>query len=514
MKDAVKDRPKPVRWWPLILVLVVTALGLAATWLREWNHHQDQVTQTLGIVVVAFCGFAAWFFFFSRLPARTRRRSAVVLALATGAFLLLFRVHGVSGNLVPILELRFGKGQKLAASSHLAEVEISTSEQDFPQFRGVSRDGVVRGIALDRDWAGRPPRELWRRPVGAGWSGFAVVGQLAMTQEQREGQEVVAAYQMGTGEPSWSHVAVGAFINPVGGDGPRATPTVGGGQVFTFGPTGLLRAFELSSGKLLWSHQAAEENGGKTPSWGYAGSPLLVGELVVVSVGGKGGNSLVAYRRSDGEKVWSGGDDSSGYSSTMLATLAGRRQIVIFNQSSVAAHDPQNGKLLWSYPWPANQPNVAQPVVLGENRLLVSSGYGIGSTLLEINSSGEGLVAKELWHSNQMKVKFSNLVQKGGKLYGLDDGILACLDAETGQRCWKKGRYGHGQILLVGDLLLLLSEGGDVVLIEPNAEELKELGRFPALIGKTWNTFALAGSKLLVRNDQEAACFELPLAEG
>ncbi len=284
-----------------------------------------------------------------------------------------------------------------------------------------------------------------------------------------------------------------------------------GGQVFTFGPAGLLRALETSTGRLLWSRQAAEENGGKPPQWGYAGSPLLVGKVVVVSVGGPGGRSLVAYDRTSGEKAWSGGDDRAAFASPQLFTLAGRQQIVIFNEASVAGHDPETGKLLWSFPWSSAQANVAQPLDLGGDQLLISSGYGVGASAIEIVQDGGGWAARERWHSNQMKAKFTNLVATGGKVYGLDDGIFACIDAKTGEKCWKAGRYGHGQILLAGELILLLSESGEMVLIEPDPAGLKELGRFPALSGKSWNTFALSGSKLLVRNHQEAACFELPL---
>ena len=508
----IKTSPPPIRWWPAVALTGLASVLLAAVWLREAVDQQRQVVTTLVVGIFFALGLILWLVFFSRLRPRLRGGIALGSLAATLLFFTFFRVQGVSGNFIPILSPRFGGGPRLAAQSTTAKVDIATSPNDFPQFRGPARDGRVEGVRLGRDWVTHPPHELWRRPVGSGWSGFAVVGQLAITQEQREDQEVVTAYDLVSGEPRWSHAAPGFFENTLGGDGPRATPTVEGGEVFTFGPTGLLRALELSTGRLLWSRQAAEENGGKRPEWGYAGSPLLVGELVVVTVGGEAGQSLVAYHRKSGDKAWSGGSDRAGFSSPQLASLDGHQQILIFNQSSVAGHDPQDGRLLWSFPWSAKQPNVAQPVLLTDHSLLVSSGYGVGSARLEVRRAGASWTVQELWQNNQMKAKFSNLVRHGGKIYGLDDGIFACLDPESGQRCWKEGRYGHGQMLLVGDLLLLLSESGELVLIEPNPAGLAELARFPVLSGKTWNTFALSGNKLLVRNSQEAACFELPLA--
>lgn len=515
MTDA--SRPESVsspkiRWWPIGLLTVLALTAAIAVIFGDSEDEQRRAMQLMLIVVLYGLGILIWVLLFGRLPARTGKMIALRTAAAALLFFVFFRIQGFTGNLLPIVEPRFGGGPRLAATSTTAAVDIAGSPFDFPQFRGAARDGRVAGVRLDRDWNARPPRELWRRPVGEGWSGFAVIGKLAITQEQRDGHEVVAAYDLATGEPLWSHAAPGQFENALGGNGPRATPTVEGGQVFTSGPTGLLRALELSTGKLLWSRQAAEENGGKVPEWGFAGSPLLVGELVVVSVGGKDGRSLVAYRRDNGELAWSGGDDRAGYSSLQLAELAGRQQIVAFNRGSVAGHDPAGGAVLWSFPWSSQQANVALPLRIAGDRLLISSGYGVGSSLIEIKQNGAGFEAKEIWHSNQMKAKFTNLVEKDGKVYGLDDGIFACLDLATGERCWKGGRYGHGQLLLVGELIVLLAENGELVLIEPDPTGLKELGRFPALSGKSWNTFALSGSKLLVRNHREAACFELPLA--
>jgi outer membrane protein assembly factor BamB len=280
------------------------------------------------------------------------------------------------------------------------------------------------------------------------------------------------------------------------------------------GGTGILDALDVGMGRRLWSHQVIEEAQASLPDWGKNCSPLVVGRRVIVSAGGSNGRSLVAYDAETGEKAWSAGDGHSSYSSPVLATIAGQAQVVMFNQASITAHDIETGAILWEQPWPAEQPNVATPLLLPGDRLLVSAGYGIGSKLYEVSRREDRtFVPKLLWESPRLKSKFANLVVQGGFIFGLDDGVLTCLDPATGERRWKKGNYGHGQIILAGGLLLVQTEEGEIVLAEANPDAHRELTRFRVMDGKTWNAPALAGSVLLVRNDQEAAAYELPLAD-
>jgi outer membrane protein assembly factor BamB len=501
-----------IRWWPAVAICLLALAALIKVLAGDGEDQQSRQLGLLAIVVVALHLLFLWLILFSRLSGRLRLRIFLGGLAAVALFFALFRIEGVTGNLMPIATFRFGGGQGLEAFSRLGRAEVATTRDDFPQFLGPRRNGMLEGLRLDPDWQARPPRQLWRRPVGEGWSGFAVVGKVALTQEQRAGHEVVAAYHLETGEPIWSHAAEDAYTSPIGGNGPRATPTVDGGHVFTLSATGLLRALDLATGQLLWQRQAREENGGRQPEWGYAGSPLLVGDLVVVSVGGEG-KLLAAYRRQDGEPAWTGGGDRSGFASPMLAKLAGREMIVAFNHASISGHDPADGKTLWTTPWSERQANVAQPVPLGGDLLLVSSGYGVGSAVyrIEPKTGGEGYQAVEQWATTRMKAKFTNLVVHEGDVYGLDDGVLACLDPATGERRWKAGRYGHGQVLLVSDLLLVQTEEGELVLVDPDPKELKELHRVRVLEGKSWNSPTLAGKYLLVRNGAEAAAYELAL---
>ena len=507
----MKRNEHSTRWWPLLTVLVLTAAALAWTATAGEMIGQERFLRSALIVVIALVLILIWLVGLSRLP-RLIRWTGLVGAVGLGvlaAFSL--EIKGVSGDLVPVLEWRWSSESRRAMLTESAGSH-SRLEGEFAQFLGPRRDGTVSGIGLAEDWAARAPEEIWRRSVGPGWSGFAVAEGLAVTMEQQGGEEQVVAYDLASGDLVWVHSDEARYETTIAGVGPRSTPTLSDGRVFTFGATGLLNALELESGRLLWSHDVLAESGGVLPEWGKSCSPLVIDGLVVVSAGGGDGRSLVAYDAVSGVEVWSGGSDDSGYSSPLLTTLAGRRQVIIFNQASVVGHDPASGEVLWSYPWSDGQPNVAMPVVLPGSRLLVSSGYGIGSELLRIDLGEDGrLEVARQWRSPRLKAKFTNPVFHDGFIYGLDDGTLVCLDPETGERCWKRGRYGHGQTLLVDDLLLVMAENGEVVLVRPNPDELVELGRFAALSGKTWNTTALAGDLLLVRNDAEAACYRLPL---
>ena len=266
------------------------------------------------------------------------------------------------------------------------------------------------GVRLSDDWSAHPPRLVWRRPIGAGWSGFAVADGLAVTQEQRRSREMVVAYNVSDGSPIWSHGDEAHYQDTIAGEGPRATPTISRGRVFALGSTGILNCLDLKTGRSIWRRDIAADNDSPQPEWGRSSSPLIVDDLVVVSAGGSAGRSLVAYHRDSGEPVWKAGDDPASYSSPVLATLAGVRQIVVLNQSTVAGHDPQTGRVLWTHAWPRTAPSVAVPLILSDGRVLLSAGYGMGSRLLQISRVGDALNQALLWESPRLKAKFTNPV--------------------------------------------------------------------------------------------------------
>lgn len=509
-----------IRWLPAAIIVALAILAIILIWIIDAPHRQSRVLHTVLVLMLWFLLMLLWLFFFSRLQWKVRVLAfgAVVLIILLST--TLFRVKGFSGDLVPLLEWRWGEkaAESLTGSAPTASGAFS---KDYPQFLGPHRNGTVQGIKLARDWSERPPQLLWRQPIGAGWSAFAVVGNSAVTQEQRGEYEMVVCYDLKSGQERWSHSDRDRYEVVPAGVGPRATPTIVEGRVYTLGATGILNCLDFATGERIWSEDILYDNDAELASWGMSGSPLVLEDLVVVSAGGKDGKSLVAYHKDTGERIWRGGSSPAGYSSPLITTLAGVPQILIFNYGSVAAHDPSNGQVLWQQPWPNTTECIAQPVPLPKDHLFVSSGYGIGCKLFQILPHEDNqLKATLVWETPRLKAKFTNVIHRDGYIYGLDDGVLVCLDLANGQRRWKRGRYGHGQVILVdgpdetkdqNSLLLVSAESGDVLLVEVNPNESRELTRFPALANKTWNNPALAGQYLLVRNDREAACYELPL---
>ncbi len=523
------------RLWPAALVLAAGGIWLGYTWTASDAIRQWQMVRTWSTLVLVVVALTLWLLLLSRLPRRVRWSGAAAVVLCAAAFAIFFRARGVTGDLVPVFEPRWARARPLPSVSPFANAPLvppaarpvaappSSADapppapavapaEDWPQFQGPRRDATVPGLRLARDWSARAPRLVWKQAVGDGWSGFAVSGGVAVTQEQRGSDERVVAFDLKTGRPLWAHADTARYETVIAGIGPRATPSVEGGRVYTQGATGLLNALDLATGRAVWSHDVALENGASVPEWGKSGSPLVLGGRVIVSAGGPGGRSLVAYDARTGERVWAGGSDGASYSSPVRLTIAGRDQVVVLNRASIAGHDAVTGSVLWQAEFPGGQPNVAAPVPLGPDRLLVSVGYGIGSKAYRVSAGASGsLEAALLWETPRLKSKFANLVVHEGYVYGLDDGVLTCIDPVTGERTWKAGRYGHGQLMLVGGLLLVQTEDGELVLVEPTPREHRELTRFTALDGKTWNPPALAGRLLLVRNDREAAAYELPL---
>jgi len=516
--------PRPrIRWWPALAIVGVALVVVIWIWFFEDTYRQRRYLQTLPVCTVTTVLLLVWCLGLSRL--RWRIRLAVLgffVALVAFASLSL-RIRGVTGDVLPVFEWRWTKRPALTAESEPGAPVASTSRvqpltaagpDGWPQFLGPNRNGILGGPRLTRAWNIRPPELVWRQRIGPAWSGFVVARGLAVTQEQRGPQELVTCYEALTGRLLWTHADDTRYATTIAGEGPRANPAIDEDRVITVGANGILNCLDLHTGKLLWSHSLTRENGGEVPAWGFSVSPLVLGELVVVAAGGSEGKSLVAYRKAMGQLEWSGGNDRVGFSSPVVHEIGGVRQILLFGGQEVNGHDAGSGELLWHFPWPADHPHVGIPLQLSGDRVLVGSGYGTGCSLLQIRHETNGTwTATRVWKSLRLKPKFTNLVQRDGFIYGLDDGILACLDSATGEQKWKDGRYGHGQVILVGDLLLVSAENGQIVLVEPVPQEHRELARFSALKSKTWNPPALAGEFLFVRNDLEAACLRLPLAK-
>jgi outer membrane protein assembly factor BamB len=390
----------------------------------------------------------------------------------------------------------------------------SETEAVWPGFRGRERDGIVGSVRIETNWTQSPPVQMWRRPVGPGWSSFAVAGDVIFTQEQRGEDEIVSAYNLKTGAPVWRHRDPARFWESNAGAGPRATPTLSHGRVYTLGGTGIVNALDARDGSVIWTRNTVRDTGRKIPDWGIASSPLVVGDVVVVATAGW----LVAYDVVSGKPRWFGPKSGSGYSSPHLATIDGVEQIVLVNGSGVIGVAPSDGTVLWKHDWSGD--SIVQPAVLADGDLLIGSGSGMagnnGMLRLAVTHEPGGWTVKERWTSNGLKPYFNDFVVHKGHAYGFDGSILACIDLEDGTRKWKGGRYGHGQLVVLRDqdVLLVLSEEGELALVKATPDRFTEVARFRAIEGKTWNHPVLVGDVLLVRNDQEMAAFRLSLEGG
>lgn len=527
MEPVRPSRGNPrLRWWPAFLIL-----GLAAAFLLGVRRYPDLPFQQRNLAsligaVVAGGLLLLWWLFLSRARWRLRLGVFALLLLALGGMRAAFRITGVSGDLLPIIEPRWARQATPAeaapspastsvsapATSVAGSAAAPRSGADFPQFLGPARNGILPDARLDTRWAARPPAEAWRVAVGAAWSGFAVAGNRALTQEQQGGEERVTCRDLLTGRLLWERANPGRYDTTIAGAGPRCTPTVAGDRVYTLGATGWLQCLDLATGGPLWSRSITNDARARVPEWGYSGSPWVRAGLVVVMPGGREGRSVVAYDAATGTERWAAGDAGANYGSPFSLTLAGVEQILVFGGREIVSHDALRGTVLWRRPWGVGMPLVAVPVPVDDRRVLFSAGYNVGSELLRIDPAPDGgWKVESEWVSRRLKCKFANPVKVGGFVYGLDDGILACLDLRDGSQRWKEGRYGHGQGLQVGDLHLLLAESGELVLLRPTPEGPNELGRHRVFASKTWNPPALSGELLLVRNDREAACLRLPV---
>lgn len=382
-------------------------------------------------------------------------------------------------------------------------------------YRGANRDGHYDEQPILAGWPEAGPKLLWKQPCGGGYASFAVARGRVFTLEQRREQEFVVAYDAATGRELWSFGYGGKFNDAwdMGGIGPRSTPAWDDGRVFAIGAQGRFHCLDEASGTLLWKRDLFADNACRNLDFGMSASPLVVGDKVIVVNGaptGGQGRGLAAYSKSTGEPAWKSLADKQAYTSPSLVTLAGEAQVLTLAGVRAVAVAPVDGRLLWEFPWSVSYDNhIAQPVLLGGDRVFFSAGYGAGCVAIQVTKQGGAFMATELWRNKNMKNKFTSSVFWQGHIYGLDEDILVCLDAETGRRKWKDGRYGYGQVLLASGHLVVMCGDGDLSLVKATPDGHDEVARFPAIQGKTWNVPALADGRLFVRNGAEMACFDV-----
>jgi outer membrane protein assembly factor BamB len=526
------------RWRERLGALAVIAVAVTATWFLKHDSMWLPWLFAYAVPVLSLA-FVLWAVATRRLPDNLRYATMVAtILIATGGWLLL-RQDGINGDHNATFGWRWSASaeERLLAQTQapLAETAATpapslatpvnaqptpeapkpttpaTTETraEWPGFRGSKRDGIVSGVKIKTDWSASPPVQVWRRPVGPGWSSFAVDGDLMYTQEQRGDNEVVACYKASTGQPVWTHSDNARFFESNAGAGPRATPTLANGRVYAFGATGILNVLDTRNGKVIWTRNVAAETNTKIPFWGFSSSPLVLGDTVIVAAAGQ----LVAYETANGNRRWTGPANGGSYSSPHLVTINGVAQVLLTSDGELTSVAVADGKQLWQHQWAAN--TIVQPALMSDGNVLVTSQEaGIRRIALAQNSGAWTI--QERWTSNGLKPYFNDFVIHNGHAFGFDGRILSCVDLNDGQRKWKGGRYGNGQLVLLSDqdLLLVLSEEGELALVKATADQFTEVAKFTAIHGKTWNHPVLVGDLLLVRNAEEMAAFRLPLAQG
>lgn len=513
-----------VGWWlwakavPLrerLAGLVLLALTLAAVVIVQPNQgvfmlaYALPVTLSILVLYLALSGALPW-------PAR--RWGALALLLLSTGYFALQRVDTVGGNLYPVTAWRWSpnaaeRSAALAQSeSHgTATLPAALTKADWPGFRGPNRDNRVLGVRFATDWSATPPREVWRHAVGPAWSSFALVGDYLFTQEQRGDEEFVTCYEADSGNEVWSNRVAARFEDAMG-LGPRSTPSYDRGKLFAIGATGTFQCLDAAKGTVLWTQDLSGDGGKDFPLYGFASSPLVVGDLVLAYACGAGKKCLTAYDIATGSAVWTAAAGTRGYSSPQLSTLDGQLQVLLANNLGLQSFMPETGSILWAHDWPFNTyPRCTQPAVSEEGRVLVGTSGETGARFIDVMDTDDTWQTKEVWTNSKFRPYFNDGVYHKDHFYGFDGNRLNCIDLKTGEARWQGDRYG-GQILLIADmdLLLILGEKGDAILVSATPDGFTEVTRFKALTGKTWNHPVVSNGRLYVRNAAEMACFELP----
>ena len=455
-----------------------------------------------------------------------RTGAAVLLAFAGFSFSALLRNEGMTGSYELGTHWRWSKtpeARMLAARKadgkpvrpDASKLGPALANPEWPGFRGADRAASSSGPQISTNWAGHPPQRLWKIAVGPGWSSFAVAGHLLFTQEQRGPMETTVCYEADTGREVWNRQVQTRLDDPLGGPGPRATPTVADGGLFVTGATGTFQRLDPLTGDVVWKQDLTAVARRKAPMWGFAASPLVTGSVVIVYAGGPDGKGVLAFDTVTGALRWTAAAGTDSYSSPQLSTIAGEQVVLMLSDGGLVFLDPATGKERLNYEWKFKPYRALQPRIVSEDTVLLPTGMNTGTRAIRVTQSNGKLAAAELWTSRSLKPEFTDIVSHQGYAYGNDGGLFTCVDLKTGQRKWKGGRYGQGQVLLLENsgLLLVSAELGQVVLLLANPSEPTEVASFKALEGKTWNHPVVVGDRLYLRNSQEAACYRLPLPE-
>jgi outer membrane protein assembly factor BamB len=504
------SRAKKLDRWSAIGFMIITFFA------TSFFLHFSIQTAMMGLMYAVYAipllslSFVIWAVVSRKLSVKLQRITMFATILIACSVWTLLRTDGMSGNSRNDFAWRWSKTaeEKLLEKTDDANIKISPdsavqdTKAEWPGFRGINRDGIVNGIEISTDWKATPPVELWRQPIGPGCSSFAVNGDLFYTQEQRGEEEVVSCYSLTSGKLVWKHGDKTRFYDSHAGAGPRSTPTLAGGRVYTLGGTGIVNVLNAVDGSKIWTRDAATENDVKVLGWGFCGSPIVIDNVVVISLSGK----LVAYDTANGNPIWNCPDGGNSYSSPHLVTIDGVKQVIMMSKTGALSVEPASGKQLWKYDWPITD-RILQPAVVSETDLL----FALETQALRrvnITHKHEEWLVKEVWTTDQMKLNFNDIIIHKDYAFGFDGPSIACIDLKDGKRMWKGAPY-RGWLLLLADqdMLIVLTEKGDIALVEAKPEQFKELAKITAIKGKTWNHPAFARDVMLARNAEEMVAF-------
>jgi outer membrane protein assembly factor BamB len=383
------------------------------------------------------------------------------------------------------------------------------AQADWPHYRGPTQNGV----STDTHWTPAPlghPRTLWRLQLGKGTSSVVTGGGRAYSMGNVDGKDVVYCIDPKTGKNIWRHEYPMTVDPNLFEGGPRSTPVLDGDRLYALSHQGDLWCLDAATGKKRWYTHFQQEFGGQRADWGYAGSPLVAGNLLLCDVGGRGA-STVALDKMTGKPVWKSGSDKPGYASPVVATLGGTETVLVFKATALVAHALQDGRELWRYPWKTSyEVNAATPLVVAPDRVFIASGYNTGCALLQIR----GGRPTELWRNKNLRAHMNTPTVHQDHLYGIDGdsggGNLVCLSVANGERVWQEKTVKGGALILSGGKLIVFTERGELVICEASPAGFKPLSRAAVLTGRCWAQPTLDDTRVYLRNNNgELACVEL-----
>lgn len=501
------------------------AMSGAAALMIFFHRSIGGMAMVMFAIPVVVTVWLIWLLVTPRLDWITRSLGLVIVFLGAWGYFAMLRFDGVYGDFDSQISYRWidsdeskfmDERTKSKLSPKSADTPAATlvrSPGDWPAFRGEQRDSKLTGVQIPTDWAAQPPKLLWKHRIGPGWSSFAVIGNRLFTQEQRDQDEVVACYDADTGNEIWAHADKTRFEEAVAGAGPRATPTFQDGRIYAMGGSGRLNCLDAATGKLVWTRDVLKDSGAKLQQWGYASSPLVHQGIVSVYGGGTDDKAVLGYKADSGEIAWTGGKGKHSYCSLQLSRLNGVDQLLIATDAGLTSFEPASGRVLWHDDWDTGGQiaRIVQPAVIGESDVLLGTAFEKGTRRVHITYDGSNWITDNAWESMAFKPYYNDFVVHNGNLYGFNGSFLTCFGLDNQKIKWKERGYGNGQVLLLPDqnLLVVLTEKGEVALVAADPSGRKELARIPAIDGKTWNHPVIAHGRLYVRNGTEMACFEL-----